>query len=125
MLLISLVGIGGMVGAVSRYLIGNWVHDSLGTSWFPYGTLTVNVVGCLLIGLLAGLADTRQLLSAEARALLMVGVLGGFTTFSAFGYETMTLVRDGNAAAGITNVAVSVVAGLAAVWIGYSVSQLT
>lgn len=124
MLLILFVGTGGFLGAVMRYLIGGWVHDLLRSPWFPYGTLAVNVVGCLLIGLIAGLVESRQALGPEARAFLLIGLLGGFTTFSAFGYETMTLARDGKTIAAMLNVALQVGFGLAAVWGGYSLSKL-
>jgi CrcB protein len=80
----------------------------------------VNVAGCLLIGAAAAAADTRQLLSPEARLFLMVGVLGGFTTFSTFGYETLALARDGEALRAAANVITHVVLGLAAVWAGYA-----
>lgn len=123
--LILFIGIGGAIGSIMRYLMGGWVQDLLRNSSFPYGTLVVNVLGCLLIGALVGVAETRQELSAEYRAFLMIGLLGGFTTFSAFGYETMSLVRDGNLLAGASNAVIHVVVGLAAVWIGYAAAQHT
>ncbi len=123
MLIVVLVGAGGMIGAVSRYLVGGWVHDLLGDPSFPYGTLTVNVLGCLLIGLLVGLAETRQLLGAETRAFLLIGLLGGFTTFSAFGLETVNLVRDGELIGAFSNVGLQVVVGLAAVWVGLGLPE--
>jgi len=124
-LLILLVGIGGFFGAVMRYLVAGWVQDGLRTLSLPYGTLTVNVVGCLLIGLLAGLSENRNFLGPETRALLLIGVLGGFTTFSTFSYETFQLLRDGESLAAFSNVGLQVVLGLAAVWAGYSASQLS
>ena len=107
-----------------RYLVTNWVQDVLHTLSLPYGTLTVNVTGCLFLGLLAGLSETRNLLGPEARALLLIGVLGGFTTFSTFSYETIQLLRDGESLAAFSNIGLQVCLGLAAVWVGYSVSQL-
>lgn len=124
MLLVLLVGVGGFIGAVMRYLVTNWVQDSLYTLSLPYGTLTVNIVGCLLIGLLAGLSESRNLLGPETRALILIGVLGGFTTFSTFSYETVQLLRDGQSLAAFSNIGLQVCLGLVAVWIGYSVSQL-
>lgn len=112
-----------MVGAVMRYLVGRGVFAATGAAWFPYGTLTVNIAGCLLIGLLAGFAEARQALSPETRAFLLVGLLGGFTTFSAFGLETVSLVRQGEIAAGLGNIALQLVLGLAAVWIGLTIAQ--
>ena len=77
MLIVLMVGAGGLVGSVLRYLIGRGLHEVLGNPWFPYGTLTVNILGCLLIGLVTGVADNRHMLSPEVRALLLVGLLGG------------------------------------------------
>ena len=124
MLLILLVGVGGFVGAVMRYAVTNWVQYALHTSTLPYGTLTVNVIGCLVIGLLGGLSESRNLLTAETRALLLIGVLGGFTTYSTFGYETVQLLRDGESLTAFSNIGLQVCLGLVAVWIGYSVSQV-
>ena len=124
MLLIGLIGAGGFVGAIMRYLVQGWVHDLLRNPWFPYGTLAVNVIGCLLIGLLAGLVESRQLFGPEARGLLLVGLLGGFTTFPTFSYETIALLRDGEAISALANVALQVGLGLAAVGAGYSLSRL-
>ena len=121
---VLLVGAGGLVGAMTRYLLGAWVQDVISNHSFPYGTLTVNVVGCLLIGLIAGLVETRDALTVQTRAFLIVGVLGGFTTYSAFGFETVTLLRDGDLVAGIANVSLQIVLGLTAVWLGLRVSQL-
>ena len=118
-----LVGVGGFIGSVMRYLVGAWVQSMFGSSWIPYGTLTVNVVGCFLIGFIVGLADTRQFLGEGTRALIFVGLLGGFTTFSAFGYETIAMVREGDMVAAAANVGLQVALGLTAVWIGFSISQ--
>ncbi len=124
MVVVLLVGVGGFGGSVSRYLIGRWVNQILGNPSFPYGTLTVNVIGCLFIGFLVGLAETRQVLNPETRGLLLVGFLGGFTTFSAFGYETFSLARDGQSLAAFSNVALQIAVGLGAVWLGYSLSRV-
>ena len=123
MMTVLLVGAGGFTGSVVRYLVGVWVQSVSGNSWIPYGTLTVNVVGCFLIGLIAGLAETRQFLGEGTRALVVVGLLGGFTTFSAFGYETIAMVREGHIVAAAANVGLQVALGLTAVWIGFSVAQ--
>lgn len=125
MLFILLVGVGGFFGAVMRYLVSGWAQDISRTVAFPYGTMTVNVIGCLLIGLLAGLSESRNILNPEVRVLLLVGVLGGFTTFSAFSYETLEFLKAGNSAAAISNVGLQVGLSLLAVWIGYSASQLS
>ena len=125
MMTVLLVGAGGFTGSVVRYLVGVWVQSVSGNSWIPYGTLTVNVVGCFLIGLIIGLAETRQFLGEGTRALVAVGLLGGFTTFSAFGYDTIAMVREGHTAAAAANVGLQVALGLTAVWIGLSVSHLS
>jgi CrcB protein len=84
----------------------------------------VNVIGCLVAGVLAGLAEKHDLLSADTRLLVFTGVLGGFTTFSAFGLETMFLLKRGDVAIAAANVVVSVIAGLAALWLGLSLASL-
>ena len=112
------IGIGGFAGAVLRYLAAGWVQRASGSVSFPYGTLAVNVIGCVLIGALSYLADARGLLPAEARLFLFVGVLGGFTTFSTFGLETLNLLRDGELLVATLNVSANVVLCLGAVWAG-------
>ncbi len=123
MMTVLLVGTGGFIGSVMRYLVGTWVQSVSGNNWIPYGTLAVNVVGCFLIGLVLGLAETRQFLGEGTRALVVVGLLGGFTTFSAFGYETVAMVRDGHMVAAAANVGLQVTLGLTAVLIGLNVSH--
>src|SRR6202162_5624505 len=83
---------------------------------FPYGTLAVNLIGCFIIGFLSQLAETRGVLTAESRTFVFIGILGGFTTFSAFGNETMNLWRDGKNLLAMANVAAHVLLGLGAVW---------
>lgn len=122
---ILIVGMGGFIGASLRYLLSGWVQRLSGQAGFPYGTIAVNLLGCLLIGFLGGLAVNRGLFASESRLFLLIGVLGGFTTFSTFGYETLTLLRDGQLVIAITNVGIQVVIGVVAVWIGYTVSSLT
>ena len=115
---IILVGIGGFIGSVFRFLLSGFVHRLVPLSEFPFGTLAVNVAGCLLIGLLNGLAETRQVIGPELRLFLMIGMLGGFTTFSAFGYETLELIRDAEVSRAMGNVFLQVLLGLVAVWLG-------
>lgn len=118
-----LVGLGGFVGSVGRYLISGWVHRLLPYAAFPWGTLTVNVSGCFLIGLFSGLADSRQLWGPDLRLFVMLGVLGGFTTFSSFAYETLALTRDADLLRALANVALQVVLGLTAAWLAYSIAR--
>ena len=115
---ISLVGIGGFIGSVLRYVLGGVVQQWSRSEAFPYGTLGVNLTGCLVIGFLAELAETHGMFSAESRAFVFIGILGGFTTFSAFGNETMNLWRDGENVFAFANLAAHVIFGLGAVWLG-------
>lgn len=112
------VGLGGFVGAVMRYLISGWVQALTRSVSLPYGTLAVNVLGCFMIGALSYLAEARGLLHAEARLFLLVGLLGGFTTFSTFSNETFILIRDGEMLIALLNVTANVALCLAAVWAG-------
>lgn len=115
---VVLVGVGGFIGSIFRYLLSGVVQRSLPMSEFPFGTLVVNVLGCLLIGILHGLAETRQVIGPELRLFLMIGMLGGFTTFSTFGYETLALLRDAEIFRAMGNVVFQVLFGLMAVWLG-------
>ena len=114
--LLAIAG-GGAAGAVARYWVSGRVYAWLG-SGFPWGTLAVNVAGSFLIGLLAILLVERLPYSAEWRSLLIVGFLGAFTTFSTFSLETLTLIEQADYAKALTNAALSVVACLAATWLG-------
>ncbi|MFH1847081.1 MAG: fluoride efflux transporter CrcB [Candidatus Omnitrophota bacterium] len=119
-----IVGFGGFVGAASRYLISGAFQKLSRDHGFPYGTLGVNLFGCLLIGFLGGCSDNVGFFSSKIRLLLFMGVLGGFTTFSTFGYETMALFRDSEITAAFINVGMHVVAGLFFVYLGYMLSAL-
>jgi fluoride exporter len=118
MIRLLLVGSGGFIGSVLRYLLSGFVQQSSKSVGFPYGTLAVNIIGCLIIGLLSQLAETRGLFTTESRAFIFVGLLGGFTTFSAFGNETFNLWRDGETLLALYNIAGHLVCGLGAVWAG-------
>lgn len=111
------------MGSALRFLVSGWAQRMDPSGSFPIGTLTVNTVGCLAIGLLAGLAESRSVLGPEARLFVLMGVLGGFTTFSTFGYETLSLLREGAWLPAIGNVGASVFLGLAAVWLGWSLGS--
>jgi fluoride exporter len=114
-----LVGAGGLIGSVLRYWVSSAAQRAL-PEGFPYGTLAVNVSGCLAIGALAAWISARETPATELRLFAAVGVLGGFTTFSAFGWETFALLREGAAQRAFANVALQLVLGLAAVWCGYA-----
>ena len=117
------VALGAAIGANLRYGLASWAAQRLGTGW-PYGTFIINVLGCLAIGALLTLAATRLPLSEPLRLLLVTGLLGGFTTFSTFGFEGFTLITSGNwVGAGLYLVG-SVVVGLAAVFLGASLVRL-
>ncbi len=119
-----LVGLGGALGSMGRYAVGGLI-GRLRSGWsFPLETLAVNVAGCLAIGLLAGLAESRGVFSGTTRAFLFAGVLGGFTTFSTFGYETFQLLRDGQVGAATLSAGLQVVGGLGAVWAGAVMARL-
>jgi fluoride exporter len=117
-----LVAVGGAAGSLLRYWMSGVAQRSApGTgawSLFPIGTLTVNVLGCFIVGVLAEIGERRGPLSPETRALLMVGFLGGFTTFSAFANETVDAWRSGAGLVAAVNVATSVVVCIAAVVVG-------
>jgi len=118
-----LVGLGGFIGSIGRYKLGGWVlHHTV--DWrFPLGTFIVNIVGCFLIGAIAGWAVKHQHLGADVSIFLIPGILGGFTTFSAFGFETFYLMRRGEAHIALLYVALSIVCGLALVWLGFKCSR--
>ncbi len=124
MLNILFIGLGGFLGSISRYLVGGLVQRLFPFTVFPYGTLVVNVLGCLLIGFTIGLVEIRQMFRPEIRLFLLIGVLGGFTTFSTFSYETFDLARDGETVRAGMNVALHIVAGLGAVWLGNILSRI-
>jgi len=113
-----LIAIGGALGSVARYLFSSAVLRATG-SLFPVGTFAVNAVGCVVFGVIAGLAERRFGFGPHARMFLLVGVLGGFTTFSSFAFESMQLLRDDQFVAAAVNIVGQVVAGLVGLWIGF------
>lgn len=112
-----LVAIGGAIGSVLRALLSMFVARSSAIP-FPLGTFIVNVAGCLVFGLIVGAAGARAPIGAAARAFLLVGLLGGFTTFSTFAFESVALLEDGRAGGALINVAGQTIFGLAAMWLG-------
>jgi CrcB protein len=119
---IFLIGSGGFIGAVLRYVISGYVQEWTKRIDFPYGTLVVNLVGCLFIGLLSQLSETRGLFSAESRLFVFIGVLGSFTTFSTFSKETINLLSDGQNLLALANMGLHLAFGLAAVWFGHVIA---
>lgn len=115
---ILLVGLGGFLGSIARYKLSGWILHMITQGRFPFGTFTVNVLGCLVVGVLAGLAERYDMFSSDARLLLFTGLLGGFTTFSAFGLETVYLIRRGDMGTAALYAGGSVVLGVMAVWLG-------
>jgi len=110
--------LGAAGGAPLRYWLQMRVQETSSTL-FPVGTIVVNITGCLVMGLLAALAEEHDLLNRDARLLLMVGFLGSYTTFSSFGLDTFHLLRDGEVGQALANMFISNAAGLIAVWVGF------
>lgn len=116
MKLAVIVGIGSFLGGMSRYLLSSFIQERT-VATFPYGTLAVNLIGCFLIGCLFG-ASERWGLSSEWRLFMVTGILGGFTTFSAFSFETFYLIKAGQTGIGVLYVAISVIAGIGFTFLG-------
>lgn len=117
------MAMGGIAGTVSRYFMAGVVHRVAGAS-FPYGTLTVNVFGCFLLGFLASLAEKKMMMTPEFRLLLMIGFCGAFTTFSTFIFETDNLIKDGETLRAFINIFVSVLAGFAVFRLGSFIGEM-
>jgi len=118
------VALGGALGSISRYLLSACTLTLSKNIDFPYGTLAVNLIGCFVIGFLSQLMETRGAFTPEARAFIFTGLLGGFTTFSAFGNDTINLLRDGRTFHALANVAANVIVGLTLVWFGRTAIDL-
>lgn len=117
-----IIGVGGFVGAISRYAVALWIGQKWGRS-FPLGTFIVNVSGSFFIGLLMTMFTERFIVNPQWRLLLIVGFLGAYTTFSTFEYETGGLIKDGEWLIAILNVVFSVVAGFAALKLGEVIAK--
>jgi fluoride exporter len=118
----AIVGLGGLIGSLARYWLAGAAQRWAG-SGFPAGTLTVNVLGSFVVGLVMVLSLDRGLLSADMRLLLAVGLCGGFTTMSTFSYETVALLRDGDVLIAFVNLSTTIVVCLIAVWFGQLVGR--
>ena len=117
MLKYLLVGVGGCIGSILRFWLGGYIGEKMGTR-FPYGTLVINVTGSFLIGFVFALLTAKTLWSPNWRYLISIGLIGGYTTFSSFEYETLRTVQDGQLGLGLLYVGLSVCVGFVAVWGG-------
>jgi CrcB protein len=117
------IGLGGFIGSMCRYGLHGMLYRMLGDR-FPYGTLAVNVIGCFTIGLLMTAFEERWLVEPNIRLFLTVGILGGFTTFSTFSYETIEILRAGNIATGFLNIIGSIIFCLGGTWAGSIAAKL-
>jgi len=113
-----IIGAGGFLGAVLRYLLTGAFQNLSGSASFPFGTLAVNLLGCFMIGLLSYIAEYRSLFGVETRMFVFVGLLGAMTTFSTFGNETYGLIKDAKFSFALLNIGIHVTVGLGAVWLG-------
>ena len=120
---ILLIGLAGFVGTLARYWLSGVVARRYGET-FPYGTFAVNALGCLLAGVLFYMMYDRFLTSPTSRSVVFIGLLGGFTTFSSYGLQTFTLLRDGEIFLALLNMGLSNIAGLILVWVGYKLAGL-
>lgn len=118
-----LIGLAGFVGTLLRYWLSGWTAQRFGET-FPTGTLVVNLLGCFMAGLLFYLMFDRYLVNQTIRTVVIIGLLGGFTTFSSFGLQTFTLLREGEMGLALLNMAASNLGGLLMVWCGYSLARL-
>jgi CrcB protein len=123
MMKLLLIGLGGFVGTLFRYWITDLVSRRYGET-FPMGTLLVNAIGCLLVGVFFYLLSDRILTNSTTRAVIFIGLLGGFTTFSSYGLQTFTLLRDGEMFLALVNVLASNILCVFLVWLGYTLARV-
>jgi len=121
---ILLVGTGGFIGSVLRYWVSGYIQQLSNSNLFPFGTLVVNFLGCLVIGFLSQIAEEYGAFTTESRALVFIGILGGFTTFSTFSNETLNLLRDGQNILAFGNMAGHLILGIGAVWLGRTLAYV-
>ena len=124
MLNILLVGIGGFIGSVLRYLVAVKVELLFVDVFFPFGTMVVNITGCFVIGLISGFSEYVTPISPRIKFFLITGILGGYTTFSSFGNDTFILLREKEILFVALNTGVQLVVGVIAVWLGYLLSKV-
>ena len=123
MIKILWIFLGGGIGAISRYWLSLGIYRLVGTG-FPYGTLVVNILGCFFIGLWMTMFEDRFLVNPNLRLFLIIGILGGFTTFSSFSFETISLLQEGSYFLGMGNILLSVFVCLTATWLGHLLGKL-
>jgi len=121
---IILIGTGGFMGAILRYLVSGYVQNLSESVSIPYGTFAVNIIGCFLFGMLSHLTELQIAMTLEMRLLLMVGFLGSFTTYSTFSNETMILLQDQRIFLAMINIGAHIFAGLTAVFLGRLIINL-
>ena len=123
MLNLLVIGLGGFIGAVMRYLVSGWAHRLLGSA-FPYGTLVVNIMGSFLLGLFITLVTTKIILPYPLKNFIAIGMLGAFTTFSTFSYETVMLIQNNLLWATIGNILLNVLMAILALWLGIVAARM-
>ena len=119
-----LVAMGGAIGSMARFGISSLVVKQVNPVNFPWGTFSVNILGCMLAGEFLLVAESMQSISQEARLFVVTGLLGGFTTFSAFGIETLGLLRRGEMLIAISYASLSIIVGVLAMWLSYSLLKV-
>jgi len=117
------IGFAGFVGTLLRYWLAGFIARRYSET-FPYGTLMVNLIGCFVIGFLFYLFYDRALAGPTSRIAIFIGLIGGFTTFSSYGLQTFTLLREGEVFLALVNVAASNLLGVVLVWLGYSLAKV-
>ncbi len=122
MIKLLIIGLGGFIGAIARYGISGLVQRYSGG--FPLGTMAVNVLGCAIIGCFLYLVETRAVVAPNLRLFLGIGILGAFTTFSTFGYETIGLISERQIGFALLNIAGNLILGLGAVWLGRTIMRV-
>jgi CrcB protein len=122
MLKTFLIGLGGLVGTIIRYWLTGLLARQYGET-LPWGTIAVNLIGCFLAGVVFHVAEERMMLDPTARAVIFVGLFGGFTTFSAYGLQTFVLLRDGHFGLAVLNISAANLVGLLLVWAGYALGK--
>ena len=119
---VFIIGIGGFIGSIMRYLIMLWSKSLFQELSFPLGIVIVNLSGCLILGLLNGFAENHQFFTFQIRLFMFVGILGSFTTFSTFSYETIEMMQNGDSLQALLNIAIQVIGGLFAAFIGFQIA---